>query len=545
MSHRRTPSDSKSTHNLNDSLNSTSSTNRASTYSTRTDILSTQTSEPDADGNQQSQQDSTYCTYFTYCFYTSLQNLIHVHVIYVLFYHTTFWLEPKYMRENSVPFKASLYKTEYEQTLFVSLINDYRNFHRSPVNMRAADKYVYRTLAGISLLEFCIAYIWTLQKKIYVFTCRYPKFRTFLSLLLSLIIAVFYLIYIFWMYTHTFVTRHLSRTIFAASLVHLIILTFLDKPYLFYNSSTDLFSVLHNARKVHRPFVCSTSLSPTSVSSPNRPPYRLALPTQSRKVNSLFSTLVFSSRWWPVIEQNITAHQCSSIYAHTRKEADELWSVVFRRILIITYRTLASLIFFDLIPFQMINTGVRPVNIQQYHILVIIFTLATLLTQSIFLFPIELQIRLHHLATHLGRWRLKSTFRKDRIHECSIECNSNHRGSQIKYSSNQKEKYFIGEEYLSNAAHPQSISHTILYYLFHNRLYFSSKQFLLCIILVLGQLLWLIQGKLWYEVVISGAFLLHNGFTIFQITRDRFIFELMDDNGYNEISLKSEEKKIN
>ncbi|CAF1231030.1 unnamed protein product [Adineta ricciae] len=545
MSHRRTPSDSKSTHNVNDSLNSTSSTNRASIYSIRTDVLSTQTSELDTDGNQQSQQDTTYCTYFTYCFYTSFQNLIHVHVIYVLFYHAAYWLEPKYMRENSVPFKENLYKTDYEKTLFVSLINDYRNFHRSPVNMRAADKYIYRTLAGISLLELFTAYIWTLQKKVYVYTCRYPKFRTFLSLLLSLIIAVFYLTYICWLYTHTFVTRHLSRTVFAASLVHLIILTFLDKPYLFCNSSTDLFSVLHNAKKVHRSFVCSTSLSPTSVSSPNRPPYRLTLPTQSRKVNSLFSTLVFSSRWWPVIEQKITAHQCSSVYADTRKEADELWSVVFRRILIIAYRTLASLIFFDIIPFKMINSDVRPVNIQQYYILVMIFTLATLLTQSIFLFPIEFQISLHHLATHLGRWRVKSPFRKNRIHESTIECNSHHRGSQIKYSSNQKEKFFIGEDYLNNAAHPQSISHTILYYLFHNRLYFSSKQFFLCIILVLCQLLWLIQGKLWYEVVISGAILLNNGFTIFQITRDRFIFDLMDDNEYNEISLKSKEEKIN
>lgn len=184
-------------------------------------------------------------------------------------------------------------------------------------------------------------------------------------------------------------------------------------------------------------------------------------------------------------------------------------------------------------------------SIQHYHILLMIFTLATLLTQSIFLFPVEFQISLHHLATHLGHWRVQSPLRKDGIHEWSTECNSYHRGSQIKYSSNQKEKYFIGEEYLSNAAHPQSIPHTILYYLFHDRLYFSSKQFLLCIILVLCQLLWLIQGTLWYEIAISGAILVHNGFTIFQVTRDRFIFDLMDDNGYNEIRLKSKEKKIN
>ncbi|UJR28848.1 hypothetical protein I4U23_010072 [Adineta vaga] len=304
---------------------------------------------------------------------------------------------------------------------------------------------------------------------------------------------------------------------------------------------------MNSTRKQQRPFVCSpstTTLSST-INSINRSPFRPSLQVQSRKMNSFISSFIFSSRWSSVTEQNIYIHQCSSNYAESRKEADEIWSTVVRRLILVCYRTVSSFILFNIIPFVMIDADVRPVNLQQYHILIMIFILTTFLTHTVFLFPMELQFNLRHLATHLGHWRLQSSLRTDSINEWSSECNSYIRGSQIKCSSNHKEKYFIGEQLLSNAAHPQSISHSIFYRLFSNRMNFLSKQFLLCIILILCQLLWIIQGKFWYEIIISISIIFSTSYIIFQIVRDRLIFEMMDDNEYNEIILKSKEKKSN
>lgn len=176
--------------------------------------------------------------------------------------------------------------------------------------------------------------------------------------------------------------------------------------------------------------------------------------------------------------------------------------------------------------------------------LTLIFALSTFLTHSVFLFPVKFQTNLHRLATHLGQWRLQSFIRKDTINEWSPECNSYTRGSVIKLSSN-NEKYFIAVQHLSNAAYPQSISHAILYRLFGDVRCFLTIQFIISIVLILCQLYWIIQGKYWHEILISILIILNSSYTIFKIIRDRLIFDMIDDNEYDEIILTSKQKKSN
>jgi hypothetical protein len=176
--------------------------------------------------------------------------------------------------------------------------------------------------------------------------------------------------------------------------------------------------------------------------------------------------------------------------------------------------------------------------------LIIIFALSTFLTHSVFLFPIKFQTNLHRLATHLGQWRLQSFIRTETINEWSSECNSYTRGSVIKLSSDTG-KYFIAIQNLSNAAHPQSKTHSILYRLFGEATHFITIQFSICIILIICQLFWIISGKLWYEILISILLILNTSYTIFKIIRDRLIFDMIRSYGSDEILLTSKQKKSN
>ena len=194
--------------------------------------------------------------------------------------------------------------------------------------------------------------------------------------------------------------------------------------------------------------------------------------------------------------------------------------------------------------FSFSDPDTRSVDHQRFQILTLIFALSTFLTHSVFLFPIKFQTNLHRLATHLGQWRLQTFIRTDTINEWSSECNSYTRGSLIKLSSNEG-IYFIAIQPSSNAAHPQSISHSILYRLFSNARYFLTIQFIICIILILCQLVWIIQGKHWYEMLITVLIIFNSSYTIFKIIRDRLIFDMIDDNEYDEIILTSKQKKSN
>jgi hypothetical protein len=187
----------------------------------------------------------------------------------------------------------------------------------------------------------------------------------------------------------------------------------------------------------------------------------------------------------------------------------------------------------DLISFSSSDADARPVDNQRFQILILIFALSTFLTHSVFLFPVKFQTNLHRLATHLGQWRLQAFIRTDTINEWSSECNAYTHGSVVKLSSN-NEKYFIAKQNLSNAAHPQSISHSILYRLFSDARYLLTIQFIICMVLIVCQLVWVIQGKYWHEIIISTLIILNSSYTIFKIIRDRLIFDMIDDNEYEK-----------
>jgi len=114
----------------------------------------------------------------------------------------------------------------------------------------------------------------------------------------------------------------------------------------------------------------------------------------------------------------------------------------------------------------------------------------------------------------------------------------------IKLSSN-SDKYFIAIQYLSNAAHPQSISHSILYRLFGNIKYFLTIQCLLCFILIICQLFWIIRGQFAFEILISILIILNSSYTIFKIIRDRLIVDMINEYESDQLLLTSKQKKSN
>jgi len=112
----------------------------------------------------------------------------------------------------------------------------------------------------------------------------------------------------------------------------------------------------------------------------------------------------------------------------------------------------------------------------------------------------------------------------------------------IKLSSN-SDKYFIAIQQLSNAAHPQSISHSIFYRLFGDIRYFLRIQFFLSLILIFCQLFWIIHAKYGFEILISILIILNSSYTIFKIIRDRLIFGMIDKYESDQYLLTSKEKK--
>ncbi|CAF0720918.1 unnamed protein product [Adineta steineri] len=566
MHHRRSPSDSKSTTNSNNSFSSLPIKNRTQSTSS---LLSSTTNSVSIDSmrekitlnkitrisNDTVPDNETEVinretpiiyldNHLTYCFYINLQNLIHVNAIHILLYHAVFWLNPNQTQENQSQFSKNIEKTEYEQTLFITLSNEHDGIIRSPINIHLINKYIYITLISVSLIELLTAYLWTLQKKVFLHVYKNLKYRNLLCLILFGIIIILYLIFIAWLYFHTFITHYLTLSIFCIVIIHFIILIVLDKPNLFRRSSVNLFKDLYSIsninRKQYRPYNSSV-LTSTIL---NRSSYRSSSTMQSRKVNSLFSSFIFSSRWLSITEEKFNEHKCSLHYSQIRQEANDLWLMVIRRIVLSCYRTFASFILFDFIPFKIMAADVRSVDYERYIMLILICALTTFITHIIFLFPVKFQTNLYHLASHLGRWRLQSFLRTDTINEWSSECNSYVRGHTIRLSSN-NDKYFIAEHPLSNAAHPQSISHSILYRLFGNTRYFLTIQFLIFIILIVCQFLWILHGKFWYEILISILIILNSSYTIFKIIRNRLIFNMINDNECDEIILPTKSKKSN
>jgi hypothetical protein len=291
--------------------------------------------------------------HLTYCLYITIQNLIHLNVIHILLYHTIFWLNSTESDNEIVHLTKNLENTKYEQTLFLVIENNCYDIIRSTVNVHLINKYVYITLIGVSTIELISAFLWTLQKKLDFSTQQTPKPQNRLKFLFIGIIVILYFTFIAWLFFHTFITHYLTLRIFLAVVIHFTLLTLLDKPNLFcdisIHSCKGLFSTLNLTRKQHRPspprFLKSSSITI------NRLSHRSSTSTPSQKVNSLFS----SFRWSSVSEQNLDMPEYSTPYANIRQDADNLWPIVVRRMALKFYRTFASFIFFDLMPYKMMG----------------------------------------------------------------------------------------------------------------------------------------------------------------------------------------------
>jgi hypothetical protein len=379
MYHRRNPSDSKPTTSLNGSISSMATTNHAQSISSSIDRVSVSSMRekvllnkmtrmmvkltPDVQTKliRQSHQEIPTIRnddHLTYCLYITIQNLIHLNVIHILLYQAIFWLNRTESKNEIVQFAERIENTEYEQTLFLAIQNNHDDVIRPTINVHLINKYIYITLIGVSIIELITAFIWILQKKLSIVTQRNQRWRNRLRLLLIGIILILYFIFIGWLYFHTFITHYLPLIIFIVVLSHFIVLTILDKPNLFRNISTD--SSTNIPRKLHRYSSLPSSMSSfTTINSMNRMSYRSSTYMQSRKVNSilhsLLLSLISSSRWSSVVEQELDVHECSTFYAEIRQEADNLWPMIVRRMILKFYRTFASFIFFDLIPYKMMG----------------------------------------------------------------------------------------------------------------------------------------------------------------------------------------------
>lgn len=282
-------------------------------------------------------------SHLIYCLYITIQNLIHLHVTYIFLFHATFWLNANETKNESIEF---IEKTEYEQTHFIFIQDDYNNINRTKLNVHLINKYVYITLFSISIIELISSFLWKLQKKLLFSLQRNQKWKNLLRLLLIGFIFSLYLLFFFWILFHTFITHYLSVVIFIIILSHFLILIFLDKPNLFYDTSSRIYSMSNPSHKFSRR--CSSiTLNPM-----NRFSFRSLTSIQSRKMNSLFLSLFSPLRWLSVSENQFHEHQCSTFYSDIREEVDHLCPIVLRRTILQFYHMFSSSIFFDLIPYK-------------------------------------------------------------------------------------------------------------------------------------------------------------------------------------------------
>ena len=227
------------------------------------------------------------------------------------------------------------------------------------INIDLINKYVYMSLIGINLVELINVFLWTLRKKLPYLIQRNQKVKHRLSKLLIGMIVIVYLAFIGWLVFHTFITHHLTRIFFSLIFGHLVLLTLLDKPNLFQTSPYNLSKQSTTPRKQYRNSTSSSSTSSAATSVMGRLSYRSSTSMQPGKVNPTASsstpTLVSWSRWSSITEEKVQVHECSTFYAQARQEADDLWPLLVRRIILNFYRTFTSFILFDFIPINMMS----------------------------------------------------------------------------------------------------------------------------------------------------------------------------------------------
>lgn len=380
MHHRRSQGDSKSTSSINSTLptmppttttttSNPSPSGRVSIYSMRERVILNKMTRmmgklaPDTETEVTSSLHEEVPAirldgHLTYCLYITLQNLIYLHVIYIVLYHAVFWFDPGNFFKEILKSSQIVEQTSYEQTHFLTLSADYNTITRKAINIDLLNKYIYISLIGISSIELISAFLWTIKKKLPYLIQRNQKLKNRLNKFLIIMIFLAYLSYISWLVYHTFYTHKLTIQFFSLIFGHLIFLTYLDKPNLFqespYNSSRQS---LGSRPKPYRNSTSSSSTSSIVTNALNRLSYRSSTSAQPRKITPIINptTLISWSRWTSVIEEKLNIHECSTFYAQARQEADDLWPIVVRRTILNLYRTISSFILFGLVPIKTIG----------------------------------------------------------------------------------------------------------------------------------------------------------------------------------------------
>ena len=296
--------------------------------------------------------------HLTYCLYITLQNLIHINAVYIFLYHAVFWLGSTQFHTETVQSTHVVEKNQYEETQLVTIGNlQYSNIGTS-INIKVINKSIYLTLIAVGSFELINAFLWTLRKKLPSLLQRHQRLKSYLSQLLVVCLLLVYLSLIGGILYHTFVTERLPQPFTVFILSHLVVLTLLDKPNLFQQSPYQLSKQVSTARKLYRNSTSSSSTSSMTTSAIARHSYR---GSAAKKITTIAPSASSSpslaswSRWSSIMEEKIDVHECSTFYAQARDEADELWSIVLRRIAVNLYRTCTSVILYDVIPLHMMG----------------------------------------------------------------------------------------------------------------------------------------------------------------------------------------------
>ncbi|CAF4569968.1 unnamed protein product, partial [Rotaria socialis] len=380
MHQRRSKSDSKSTSSIHYSLSSMPTTNnsssasttgRVSIYSMRERVMLNKMTNivgklaPGAETEVTSRLHQEVPAvrldgHLTYCLYITFQNLIHLNSIYILLYHAAFWLSSQNAQKENLLFSRLIEQTNEEQTHFIAIANDYFSIERKSINTDLVNKYIYISLVFVSSIELICAFLWTIRKKLPYLIQRNEKLENCLNKLLIITIIMIYMVFIAWLIYHTYITHQLNSIFCLLICSHLIILNMFDKPNLFQESPYDLLEQSTTTRLQYRNSTSSSSTSSMATTAMGRLSYRSSTSMLPRKGNSMVNLSTTSpskfsswSRWSSITEEKVEIHDCSTFYSHARKEADDLWPNVVRRIILNFYRTFASFILFDLIPIKM------------------------------------------------------------------------------------------------------------------------------------------------------------------------------------------------
>jgi hypothetical protein len=175
-------------------------------------------------------------------------------------------------------------------------------------------------------------------------------------------------------------------------------------------------------------------------------------------------------------------------------------------------------------------------------VLIVILNISTWLTHLCFLFPVKLQTTLNRLAVHLGEWRAQTLTQTGSAQLWSTESNSYTRGSVVQISNHHQ--CFLAVQPLSNAAHPQSRSHRLLYRLFGEATSFQTMKFLVSLVWLILVIIWIVHGQYWEEVIIGSLLIFHNSYTTFKIFRDRIILDFAEEHESSQGSNNTKQKKL-